>query len=85
MNITNERPVMIFKNEYNSKIYYNAGISHKLADESYENGTIQVKFKKDVKVENMTKITIKKAWLDFYKKDSATIPYIFISEFDVEK
>lgn len=81
MNIVNEYPVMVFRNDYEGKALYSLGLSKKNQDNTYTNGYISCSFKKDVELENQTKIYIKKAWLDFYLKDKATIPYIFISEF----
>lgn len=84
MNITNDKPVMVFKNEYNGKVFYNMGLSRKDLDGNWENGSIGVQFKKGVSLNNQTKIIIKNAWLTFYKKDKITVPYIFINEFEVE-
>ena len=83
MEIISNKEEMIFKNEYNGKVFYSIGISKKNQDGKYENGYINVRFKKDVELENQTKIKIKKAWIDFYCKDRKTFPYIFISEFDI--
>ena len=83
MEIISNRDEMIFKNEYNGKVFYSIGISKKNQDGKYENGYINIRFKKDVELDNQTKIKIKKAWIDFYNKDRKTFPYIFISEFDV--
>ena len=83
MNISNEYPVMIFRNEYEGKIFYKMGLSKKKQDDSYENGSISCQFKKDVNLEDKTKIYIKSAWLTFYKnKDKTTVPYIFVNEFE---
>ena len=83
MNISNEYPVMIFKNEYEGKIFYKMGLSKKKKDGSYESGSISCQFKKDVNLEDKTKIYIKSAWLTFYKnKDKVTVPYIFVNEFE---
>ena len=83
MEIVSNREDIVFRNDYNGKIFYSIGISKKKQDGSYENGYINVRFKKDVELENQTKIKINKAWLDFYCKDRKTFPYIFISEFDI--
>lgn len=83
MNISNDYPVMIFRNEYEGKIFYKIGLSKKKQDGSYESGSMTCQFKKDVNLEDKTKIYIKKAWLTFYKnKDNATIPYVFVNEFE---
>lgn len=82
MEIISNKEEMIFKNEYNGKVFYSIGISKKNQDGKYENGYINVRFKKNVELENQTKIKINKAWVDFYCKDRKTFPYIFISEFE---
>ena len=81
MNIANENPVMVFKREYNGNVFYSVGLSKKNQDGSYTNGYMPCQFKKEVAVEDKTKIYIKKAWLTFYLKDKETKPYIFISDF----
>lgn len=82
MNIENKYPVMIFKNINGGKTYYSIGLSRKDADGNYVNGYMTCKFKKDVELEDKTKIYIKNAFLTFYVKDKITVPYIFISEFE---
>lgn len=82
MNIENKYPVMIFKNEYNGKVFYKVGLSRKDRDGNYINGYMSCRFKREVTLEDKTKIYIKSAWLDFYLKDKQTIPYIFINEFE---
>ena len=81
MNINNENAVMIFKREYEGNTFYSIGLRKKNQDGTYTNGYMPCQFKKDVAIENQTKIYIKKAWLSFYLKDKETKPYIFISEF----
>ena len=81
MNINETKTIMIFKNVKEDKIFYNMGLSKKNEDGTYTNGSIPVQFKKGIELENMEKITIKTAWLTFYKKEKLTVPYIFISEF----
>ena len=82
MNIENKYPVMIFKNINDGKAFYSIGLSRKDADGNYVNGYMTCRFKKDVELENQTKIYIKNAFLTFYLKDKITVPYIFISEFE---
>ena len=82
MNIENKYPVMVFKNVNDGKVFYSIGLSKKDADGNYVNGYMTCKFKKDVELENQTKIYIKNAFLTFYVKDKITVPYIFISEFE---
>lgn len=83
MEIVSDREEMVFRNDYNGKVFYSMGLSKKKQDGNYENGYITAQFKKDTQLNNRTKIKIKKAWLDFYIKDKKTIPYIFINDFDV--
>lgn len=82
MNIIEEKEKIVYKNEINGKVSYAIGISKKKEDGTYENGYIPVRFKKDVKLENKTKIKIKQAWLDFYKVEKKTFIYIFINDFE---
>lgn len=81
MNITNERAVTIFRNDTEKGVFYSVGLSKKDINGNYINGYKNVRFKKGVDVDNQTKIYIKKAFLDFYKKDNRTIDYIFITDF----
>lgn len=82
MNISNEYPVTIFKNVNDYGTFYKVGLSKKDMEGKYINGYKDIRFKKDVVLEDKTKIYIKKAWLDFYIKDKKTIDYIFCSEFE---
>lgn len=84
MNISNEYPVMVFKNTINGKDFYKIGLSKKDIDGNYINGYKSVRFRNGVEIDNMTKIYIKRAWLDFYIKDKKTIDYIFICDFEYE-
>ena len=43
---------MVFSNEYNGRKFYKVGISKKMQDGSYQNGYIDVQFKKDIVLEN---------------------------------
>lgn len=75
--------VMVFVNEHNGRKFYKVGISKKMQDGNYQNGYVDVQFKKDIILENKTKINIKSAWLTFYmNKENITVPYIFINEFE---
>ena len=83
MEIISNKEEMIFRKDYNGKASYSLGLSKKKQDGSYEKGYISANFKKGIELQNQTKIKIKSAWLDFYKKDKSTIPTIFINEFEV--
>ena len=79
-------PVMIFRNSFDTGISYSTTISHKNIDGEYENAFINVRFEKNVDVENKQYIIIKDAWLDFYQnKDGKNVYYIFINDFDKVK
>ena len=83
MNIQTDKPQMIFVKEYNGKKYYKVGLSRKKQDGSYENGYVDIQFKQGIEFENKEQIYIKDAFLTFYKsRDKATIPYIFVMEFE---
>lgn len=83
MNIVTDREYMIFKSEYQNRVFYKIGISKKDQSGNYINGYINCGFRKDINLDNKTKIKIKKAWLDFYLKDKITVPSIFIYEFEI--
>ena len=83
MEIISNKEEMIFKIENTHGDFYNIGMSKKKQDGQYENGYMPVRFKKDIVLENKTKIKIKDAWLSFNIKDKKTYPYIFINEFDI--
>ena len=83
MNLQSDKPQMIFAKEYQGKKYYKVGLSKKKQDGSYENGYIDVQFKKGEEFENKEQIYFKNAFLTFYKtKDKATMPYIFVMEYE---
>ena len=82
MEITSKKEI-IFRNDKDGKISYSMGLSKKKEDGSYEKGYIPVRFRKDTGIKNQTKIAIKEAWLDFYKIDKKTKPYIFINKFEM--
>lgn len=87
MNIQTDKTYMVFKKEGQYGPMYSIGVSKKNQDNSYTNGYIPVRFRKDIELEDRTNIYIKKAWLDFYlTKDKKTSLYIFINEYEtVEK
>ena len=83
MKIVSDKDEMIFRKDYNDKPIYSIRISKKDKDGSYVNGYINCNFKKGTDIQNQTKIRIKDAWLDFYKKDNNTVPTIFINEYEL--
>ena len=83
MNIQTNKPLMIFVKEHNGEKYYKVGLSRKKQDGTYESGYVDIKFKQGIEFKNKDQIYIKNAFLTFYKsKDKATIPYIFVMEFE---
>ena len=83
MEVISNREEMIFRSERDVKVSYAIGLSKKKEDGTYEKGFMPVKFKKGIELKDRTKITIKEAWMDFFKIDKKTIPYIFINKFDM--
>lgn len=81
MQVITDREEMIFRREQEDKISYSIGLSKKKEDGSYEKGYIPVRFRKGTELKNQTRIKIQEAWLDFFKLDKKTIPYIFINKF----
>ena len=82
MNIKSEKPIMVFKREYNGRVYYSLGISKKEMNGTYTNGYMPCEFKKGVSVNDKTRIYLKNAFLTFYLKDKQTVPYIKILEYE---
>lgn len=83
MNIQSNKQYTIYQKEYNGKKYYKIGLSRKLQNGEYEKGYIDIQFKQDVEIQNKERIYLKNAFLTFYKnKDKATIPYIFVMDFE---
>ena len=85
MEIISNRYETIYKNEFDGKVSYAIGLSKKKEDGTYENGYMPVRFKKDVSLDNKTKIKIKQAWIDFYKIEKKTFVYLFINDFEKEQ
>lgn len=83
MEVISNREEMIFRSERDGKVSYAIGLSKKKDDGTYEKGFVAVRFRKDIELKDRTKIKIKEAWLDFYKIDKRTMPYIFINKFDM--
>lgn len=82
MNLEIDKIAMIYVNEFDGRKLYSIRLSKKNKDGSYENGFMSVRFKKDVVLENRTRIKVKKAFLSFNTNEGKTFPYIFISEFE---
>lgn len=83
MDVISDRDEIVYRKDFDNRPFYTIRIAHKNQDGSYNNGYLLVRFRRDVTLKNKTKIAIKKAWLDFYKKDNKTYPYVFISEFNI--
>ena len=80
MNLEIDKIAMIYVNEFDGRKIYSIRLSKKNKDGSYENGFMSVRFKKDVVLENRTRIKVKKAFLSFNTNEGKTFPYIFINE-----
>lgn len=85
MEVISNKYETIFRNENNGKVSYLIGISKKQQDGTYQNGYIPCRFKKEVSLENKTRIKIKQAWIDFYKVEKKTYIYVFINDFEKEQ
>jgi hypothetical protein len=74
---------MIFRKEYEGKVFYSTSLGQKKQDDTWENASIDVKFKNGVNLADKTKIEVTKGWLKFYiNKDKRPVWQIFISEFE---
>lgn len=85
MSLTIKGDTMIFAKDFDGRKAYSMGISTKKTDGTYDKAYFPVQFKKDVVVENMTKIDIKNSWFSFYaSKDDPKkkTVYLFIGEFE---
>lgn len=83
MNISNDKSVMIFKQDNK----YVVGLNRRNLVGEYERAYFPIRFNKGVELENKTLIKIKNAWLDFYnwknEDKKGTSFYIKCSDFDV--
>ena len=83
MNISNDKNVMIFKQDKK----YVAGINKKNRDGTFDKAYFPIQFNQGVELENKTLIKIKNAWLSFYKWENedkkGTVFYIKCSDFDI--
>ena len=85
MDISGKCTVYKKEKEYNGKnmVFYTAGISKKEGDK-WVKFYMPISFKKDVVLQDKTRIDIKQGWLDFYKnKDDSQVVKIFANEFDI--
>lgn len=86
MNIQSDKPYTIYLKEYGERKYYKVRLSKKKQDGNFENGYIDIQFKKDVEINNKDQIYLKNAFLTFYKsKEDKTIPYIMVLEYELVK
>lgn len=75
--------VMVFVKEYEGRKLYSIGLSKKNKDGGYDNGYISARFKKDVELENKTRIKVKESWLSFNVNENKTFPFVFINDFEI--
>lgn len=75
--------VMVFVKEYEGRKLYSIGLSKKNKQGGYDNGYISARFKKDIVLDNKTRIKIKEAWLSFNVNENKTFPFIFINDFEI--
>ena len=80
MHIKENEEVIIFRND---KGHYSIGLSRKDRNGEVFYGYFPCQFKKDVEVENKTRIMIRNAFMSFYLKEKQTMAYIMITDFDV--
>lgn len=83
MKVISDREEIIFRRDFENRVSYSVGLSKKKEDGTFENGYIPVRFRKDTELKNQTKIKIEEAWIDFFKVEKKTIPYIFINKFSL--
>ena len=81
--VVNSKEEMVFRKDFDGKRTYSLGLSRKDKNGNYINGYITAIFRKDVELQNKTKIKIKDAWLSFNVKDKKTYPHIFINDFEI--
>lgn len=83
MNVSSDKPYTIFRKDYKNSVFYKVGLSKKKEDGMYENGYVDIRFKKGIELKNKTQIYLKDAFLSFYlTKDKHTIPYIQVMEWE---
>ena len=78
-----EGKTRIFVREVEGRTIYSTQLSQKNLKGEWENIYINVRFKKDVKIDNETDIQVNNAWLTFYKGEKGKPTYsIFINDFE---
>lgn len=84
MEVTSDRAETIYRHDKEDRTIYTMKLVKKNMDGEYENGYILTKFRNGVELDDKSKIKIKDAWLDFYKKDDKTNISLFVNDFDLE-
>jgi len=75
---------MVFRKDFDGRATYSTTISKKLQDGTWENAYIGVQFKKDVVLQDKTKMNITNGWLTHYmNKDKKPVYYIFAMDFEL--
>lgn len=78
------REYTVQRQDYNGKTYYKIPVKKNHQDGTEEFGLKQVRFKKDVELQDKTKIKILNGFEDFYQKDKYnTIFTLVITEFEI--
>ena len=86
MQVITKYTITIYKKQFGDKVLYSTRISKKDKEGNYQNAFIPVQFKKDINVEDRSKIMIMNGWLDCYmNKENKPVFTIFISEFSTEE
>ena len=79
---TDDRPVMVFRDDKGQFPRYSLGISSKAPDGEWINGYIPCKFKKGIEVENMTKIKINNSFYTASKGEKYVFTSLMITDFE---
>lgn len=81
---TDEKGLMIWRNDRGQFPSYSYSISRKNEKGEYINAYRDVKFKQGVELQNKTLISIKNAFESFnVAKDGKKYPYLMITDFDI--
>ena len=84
MTIVFDKPVMVFRNDYENGVSYSIGLSQKNVKGEFESFYKKVSFKKDTELDNKTLILPKNCFPKFYKtKDGKTQDEWFITDFEI--